>query len=90
MDKGLATDRPSLLFGHSFLPRTGTSPAFVLAVGAPSMELAAQYLPSRALGMVPSLLSVTGSAAYHDMLNTVTSLKVSHMINAVNLVLDPC
>jgi putative MATE family efflux protein len=61
----------------------------VLAADAPSMEFAAPYLRWRALGMVPSLLSATGSAAYRGMLNTVTPLKVSLMTNAVNLVLDP-
>ena len=63
--------------------------SLVLAADAPSMEFAAPYLRWRALGMVPSLLSATGSAAYRGMLNTVTPLKVSLMTNAVNLVLDP-
>jgi putative MATE family efflux protein len=61
----------------------------VLEANAPAMEFAAPYLRWRALGMVPSLIAATGSAAYRGMLNTVTPLKVSLMTNAVNLVLDP-
>jgi len=61
----------------------------VLGADAPSMEFAAPYLRWRALGMVPSLISATGSAAYRGMLDTITPLKVSLMTNAANLVLDP-
>lgn len=61
----------------------------VMEPTAPAMEFAAPYLRWRALGMVPSLVSATGSAAYRGMLNTVTPLKVSLMTNLINLVLDP-
>jgi len=61
----------------------------VLDVDSPAMAFAAPYLRWRALGMVPSLISATGSAAYRGMLNTVTPLKVSLVTNAMNLVLDP-
>ena len=63
--------------------------ALVLPADAPAMEFAAPYLRWRAIGMVPSLISATGFAAYRGMLNTVTPLKVSLMTNAVNLILDP-
>jgi putative MATE family efflux protein len=63
--------------------------ALVLPMDAPAMDFAAPYLRWRALGMVPSLISATGFAAYRGMLNTVTPLKVSLMTNAINLVLDP-
>lgn len=61
----------------------------VLDPAAPAMKYAAPYLRWRALGMVPSLLSATGTAAYRGMLNTITPLKVSLVTNAINLVLDP-
>ncbi|KAG7357853.1 MATE efflux family protein [Nitzschia inconspicua] len=61
----------------------------LLPADAPAMDFAAPYLRWRALGMVPSLIGATGSAAYRGLLNTVTPLKVSLMTNAVNLVLDP-
>jgi MATE family multidrug resistance protein len=61
----------------------------VLEPTAPAMKFAAPYLRYRALGMVPSLMAATGSAAYRGMLNTVTPLKVSLATNAINLVLDP-
>eukprot|EP00980_Cylindrotheca_fusiformis_P011454 scaffold2654_cov126-Cylindrotheca_fusiformis.AAC.10 len=63
--------------------------ALVLPADAPAMAFAAPYLRWRAVGMVPSLISATGFAAYRGMLNTVTPLKVSLMTNAANLVLDP-
>jgi putative MATE family efflux protein len=63
--------------------------ALVLPADAPAMAFAAPYLRWRAIGMVPSLISATGFAAYRGMLNTVTPLKVSLMTNAVNLILDP-
>ena len=63
--------------------------SLVLAPGAPAMDFAAPYLRWRALGMVPSLVSATGFAAYRGMLNTVTPLKVSLMTNTLNLILDP-
>jgi putative MATE family efflux protein len=61
----------------------------VMAADSPAMDYAAPYLRWRALGMVPSLISATGFAAYRGMLNTVTPLKVSLMTNTVNLILDP-
>jgi len=61
----------------------------VLPADAPAMEFAAPYLRWRALGMVPSLISATGFAAYRGMLNAVTPLKVSLMTNVFNLILDP-
>ncbi|CAJ1954751.1 unnamed protein product [Cylindrotheca closterium] len=63
--------------------------ALVLPGDAPAMAYAAPYLRWRAIGMVPSLISATGFAAYRGMLNTVTPLKVSLFTNAMNLVLDP-
>jgi putative MATE family efflux protein len=63
--------------------------SLVMAPNSPAMDYAAPYLRWRALGMVPSLISATGFAAYRGMLNTVTPLKVSLMTNALNLVLDP-
>ncbi len=71
-----------------FFPRQVLS-LLVLEPTAPAMNYAAPYLRWRALGMVPSLIAATGSAAYRGMLNTVTPLKVSLLTNAVNLVLDP-
>lgn len=61
----------------------------VLDPTAPAMEFAAPYLRWRAMSMVPSLISATGSAAYRGMLDTVTPLKVSLATNFVNLILDP-
>lgn len=63
--------------------------ALVLPKDAPAMAYAAPYLRWRAIGMVPSLISSTGFAAYRGMLNTVTPLKVSLATNALNLILDP-
>jgi putative MATE family efflux protein len=63
--------------------------ALLLPAGSPVLDYAAPYLRWRALGMVPSLIAATGSAAYRGLLNTVTPLKVSLMTNGVNLVLDP-
>ena len=61
----------------------------VLAVDAPAMARAVPYLRLRALGLLPSLLSSTGFAAYRGSLDTVTPLKVSIGVNLLNLVLDP-
>lgn len=63
--------------------------ALVMDPKAPAMDYAAPYLRWRALGMVPDLVSATGSAAYRGLLDTVTPLKVSLMTNVVNLILDP-
>ena len=63
--------------------------ALLLPAGSPVLEYAAPYLRWRALGMVPSLIAATGSAAYRGLLNTVTPLKVSLMTNGINLLLDP-
>mmetsp|Transcript_3729 Transcript_3729/g.9759 ORF Transcript_3729/g.9759 Transcript_3729/m.9759 type:complete len:608 (-) Transcript_3729:49-1872(-) len=63
--------------------------ALLLPAGSPVLDYAAPYLRWRALGMVPSLISATGSSAYRGLLNTVTPLKVSLMTNGVNLILDP-
>lgn len=63
--------------------------ALLLPAGSPVLDYAVPYLRWRALGMVPSLMSATGSAAYRGLLNTVTPLKVSLMTNGVNLLLDP-
>jgi MATE family multidrug resistance protein len=63
--------------------------ALLLPAGSPVLDYAVPYLRWRALGMVPSLIAATGSAAYRGLLNTVTPLKVSLMTNGVNLVLDP-
>jgi len=63
--------------------------ALLLPKGSPVLDYAAPYLRWRALGMVPSLIAATGSAAYRGLLNTVTPLKVSLMTNGVNLLLDP-
>jgi multidrug resistance protein, MATE family len=61
----------------------------LLPPDAPAMDYAIPYLRWRALGMIPSLIGATGSAAFRGLLDTVTPLKVSLMTNAVNLVLDP-
>lgn len=71
-----------------FFPRQVLT-LLVLEPNAPAMNYAAPYLRWRAIGMVPSLMAATGSAAYRGMLNTVTPLKVSLMTNAINLVMDP-
>jgi len=63
--------------------------ALLLPAGSPVLDYATPYLRWRALGMVPSLIGATGSAAYRGLLNTVTPLKVSLMTNGVNLILDP-
>jgi len=63
--------------------------ALLLPAGSPVLDYAVPYLRWRALGMVPSLIAATGSAAYRGLLNTVTPLKVSLMTNGVNLVMDP-
>lgn len=63
--------------------------ALLLPAGSPVLDYAAPYLRWRALGMVPSLISATSSAAYRGLLNTVTPLKVSLVTNGVNLFLDP-
>lgn len=63
--------------------------ALLLPKGSPILEYAAPYLRWRALGMVPSLIAATGSAAYRGLLNTVTPLKVSLVTNGVNLIMDP-
>lgn len=63
--------------------------ALLLPAGSPVLDYAAPYLRWRALGMVPSLIAASGSAAYRGLLDTVTPLKVSLMTNGVNLVLDP-
>jgi putative MATE family efflux protein len=71
-----------------------TCPRMVLSTlllppNAPAMDYAAPYLRWRALGIIPSLIGATGSAAYRGLLDTVTPLKVSLMTNAINVVLDP-
>jgi len=63
--------------------------ALLLPANSPVLDYAAPYLRWRALGMVPSLVAATGSAAYRGLLNTVTPLKVSLLTNGVNLLLDP-
>lgn len=63
--------------------------ALLLPADAPALDFAAPYLRWRALGMVPSLLAATGSAAYRGLLDTMTPLKVSMTTNVVNLFLDP-
>jgi len=61
----------------------------LLPYDSPILNYAVPYLRWRSLGMVPSLISATGSAAYRGLLNTVTPLKVSLLTNGVNLILDP-
>lgn len=68
-------------------PRTGLG--LVLTSDAPALKYAAPYLRWRALSLIPALVSATGFAAYRGMLNTVTPLKISLAINALNVVLDP-
>jgi len=80
---GLVGTTVLFVFPHQVLS------TLVLDTNAPAMKYAAPYLRWRALGMVPSLISATGSAAYRGMLNTVTPLKVSLVTNAINLILDP-
>ncbi|VEU41938.1 unnamed protein product [Pseudo-nitzschia multistriata] len=63
--------------------------ALLLPADSPVLAYAAPYLRWRALGMVPSLVAATGSAAYRGLLDTVTPLKVSLLTNGVNLLLDP-
>jgi hypothetical protein len=43
----------------------------LLPTDAPAMNYAAPYLRWRALGMIPSLIGATGSAAYRGLLDTV-------------------
>jgi len=61
----------------------------VLPGDAPAMKFAVPYLRWRALGIIPSLISATGFAAYRGMLNTVTPLKVSLITSVANLVMNP-
>jgi len=63
--------------------------ALLLPADAPALDFAAPYLRWRALGMVPSLIAATGSAAYRGLLDTMTPLKVSMTTNLVNLFMDP-
>lgn len=49
---------------------------------------AVPYVRWRSLGMLPVLFSVTGFAAYQELLNTVTPLKLSLITNLLNIFLD--
>ncbi len=68
-------------------PRVGLS--LVLTSDAPALQYAVPYLRWRALSLIPALISATGFAAYRGLLNTVTPLKLSLGVNALNVVLDP-
>jgi len=63
--------------------------ALLLPAGSPILDVAAPYLRWRALGIVPSLIAATGSAAYRGSLKAVTPLKVNLLTNGINLVFDP-
>lgn len=68
-------------------PKFGLSA--VLPPDAPARIWATPYLRWRGVGMVATLVSATGFAAYRGLQNTMTPLKVSLAVNVLNLVLDP-
>jgi len=59
------------------------------SASAPALEFARPYFIIRALGFMPSLISVLGYSAFRGALDTVTPLRISLFSTVFHAILDP-
>lgn len=61
----------------------------VLPPGSPALQYALPYLSTRALTLLPSILSTVAFAVFRGNLDIVTPLRIAVISNAINVLLDP-